>query len=243
MTWHSSVVAAAALALLPALAPPSTHRYRFVAEYFDFDAKGGFLQKQRLTADYAEGEPGENVRWSRVTLAVGASLAGGYGAEQPQKYMEGFAYSPARERLFAAEFFKGFPATATHAKSLVWDTFMLQTFAAEVPTVRAKSPYRLPAWQVPLARQGLVVRGDVQLTWVGVVERNRVECALVRYEAFFNGVERELGGAMRGARSDAWGDIWVSLATGDIDYATVNEEIAGELNVVRKGTFERLADR
>src|ERR1700704_5823265 len=135
---HSRLIAiAASLALL---APPR-HAYRFTVEYFTFDAKGTFLQKQRVAGDYSAGEPGDDVRWTHVTLATGASLAGAFGAEEPQKYMEGFSYSPARERLFAAEFFKGFPATATQAKNLVWDTFMLEMFAQELPKAKAASPY------------------------------------------------------------------------------------------------------
>ena len=50
-------------------------------------------------------------------------------------------------------------------------------------------------------------------------------------------------------RSDYWGQIWVSLATKQIQYATLYENVAGEmklagqdtpqlLNVFRIGTFE-----
>lgn len=242
---------AAALALSIA---PRPHLYRFTMEYFNFDSKGQFLQKQRIVGDYSAGDPGDDVRWTHVTLAAGQSLAGGYSREEPQTYMEGFSYSPARERVFSPEFFKAFPPMATQAKNLVWDTFMFETFALDLNKVRAASPYHVPAWAVPLAGTGTFKNTDVQLTWVGMVERNKQECALVRYEAFFNTVEHELPGLKLVGRSDYWGDIWVALATGEIEYATLYEEVAGELhlpaqpapqavNIVRKGTFERLLDR
>jgi hypothetical protein len=247
MTYSRLIPIAAILALL---APPR-HAYRLTVEYFTFDAKGTFLQKQRIAGDYSAGEPGDDVRWTHVTLATAASLAGGYGAAEPQQYMEGFSYSPARERLFSPDFFKGFPATATQAKNLVWDTFMLETFAQELPRVKAASPYHMPSWAVPLAGAGVFKNTDIQLSWLGLVERNKQECALVHYEAFFNAVDHQLPGIQLVGRSDYWGEIWVALATGDIEYATLAEEVTGELrlasqpapqnvNIVRKGTFEKL---
>lgn len=232
---------------------PQRHAYRFTVEYFTFDPRGAFLQKQRIAGDYSVGEPGDDVRWTRVTLAAATTLAGRYAPEEPQTYMEGFSYSPARERLFAPELFKGFPAAAMAARNLVWDTFMLETIALELPRVKASSPYHMPAWAVPLTSPGTVANTDLQLTWHGIVERNRRECALVHYEAFFNTLAYDIPGVKLAGRSDYWGDLWVALATGDIEYATIAEEMAGErrlaaqpdpqtVNIVRKGTFERLPD-
>ena len=50
-------------------------------------------------------------------------------------------------------------------------------------------------------------------------------------------------------RSDYWGEIWVSVATKQIEYSTLNESVVGEmklpgqdtaqvLNIFRTGTFE-----
>lgn len=241
------------VAALAVFAAPHARQYRFTMEYFSFDTKGHFLQKQRIIGDYSAREPGDDVRWTHVGLAKGDSLAGAYAREEPQAYMEGFSYSPARERLFSPEFFKTFPLMAVEARNLVWDTFMFDTFALDLSRVKAGSPYHVPAWAVPLAGAGTFAPADIQLTWVGVVERNKQECVLVRYEAFFNTVERELPGTKLVGRSDYWGDMWVALANGEIEYATLNEEVAGELqaaqpapqvvNVVRRGRFERLPDR
>jgi hypothetical protein len=251
MTQNRWIYIAAALA---ALAAPHARHYRFTMEYFTFDAKGHFVQKQRIVGDYTAAEPGDDVRWTHVRLANGDSLAGAYARDEPQTYMEGFSYSPARERVFAPEFFKSFPPTATQARNLVWDTFMFDTFVLDVNKVKAGSPYHVPVWEVPLAGTGTFTHRDIQLKWIGIVERNKQECALVRYEAFFNTVEHELPGMKLVGRSDYWGDMWIGLANGDLEYATLEEEVAGELqgasmpaprvvNVVRRGTFERLSER
>lgn len=240
-------------AALMCLAAPETRSYRFSVEYVTFDAKGGFLQKQRIAGIYTAANPGEPVRWSRVTMANGASLSGAYAAEEPQAYMEGFTYQPDAQRLFTPDFFKGFPSTATQARNLVWDTYMLETFAENLKRVKDGSPYHLPSWAVPLAGTGTFKNTDIQLTWMGVVERSRKECALIKYEAFFNTVDHTLPGARLSGRSDYWGEIWIPIATGDIEWATLYEEVIGELtigtppttrgvNVVRKGTFERIVN-
>jgi hypothetical protein len=243
-----AIAATAALALLMA---PSARLYRFSVEYFTFDAKGGFVKKQRITGTYAAGNPGDAVKWTHVTLASGDTLAGAYGGEQAQRYMEGFSYQPDGQRLFLPDFFKAFPPDATQAKNLVWDAFMLETFAENLRRVKESSPYHMPSWAVPLAGGGTFRNRDIQLTWIGIVERHRQECALIQYEALFNRVEHEIPGVRLVGRSDYWGNIWVPLATGDIESATLYEEVAGQVtiasqpapqpvNVVRKGTFERI---
>jgi hypothetical protein len=253
MGRHNWLIGAASVMVL--LTAAERRQYRFAVEYFTFTSKGEFLQKTRIVADYSAGEPGDDVRWTHVRLAHGAALTGPYDPDEPQAYMEGFTYAPARERMVLPEFFKGFPATSTQAKNLVWDTFMLETFAQGLNHVKAAAPapYHVPSWSVPLAGSGVFKNTDIQLTWMGIVDRNNRECILVRYEAFFNTVDHELPGIRLVGRSDYWGDIWVALATGDIEYATLYEEVVGELrltppsapreiNVVRKGTFERVSN-
>jgi hypothetical protein len=253
MRWHTRLICSFAIVAL--MVPAERRQYRFTVEYFSFTTKGAFLQKTRVLADYSAGEPGDDVRWTHVRLANGTSLAGTYQADEPQTYMEGFAYSPARERMFQPEFFKGFPATATQAKNLVWDTFMFESFVHDLSHIKAvaPAPYHVPSWAVPLAGTGVFRNTDIQLTWVGILERNKKECVLVHYEAFFNTLDLDVPGVRLIGRSDYWGDIWVALATGEIEYATLYEEVIGELrlappaapleiNVVRKGTFERVSN-
>lgn len=81
-------------------------------------------------------------------------------------------------------------------------------------------------------------------------ERNGQKCALIKYQAFFNPVEIATGGMTLNGRSDYWGDIWVSLATKQIEYGTLYEVVVGEMkvpnqdatqvvNIFRQATLER----
>jgi hypothetical protein len=234
------IVLACALISQRVTTPVSRVRhYHFIVEYFSFDSKGEFQQKQRIAADYTAGEPADDVRWTRVMMARGATLRGGYGREIPLAYMEGLTYSPASELLRTPEFFRTFPADAVEARNLVWDAYMLETFTFELRKVKVESPYRVPTWSLPLGGTGAFSQADTFLTWIGLVERHRKECALIRYESFFNSID---AGAKPGGRRDYWGDIWVSLATSDIESATLQEESVGASSVVRRGTLERLPD-
>ena len=62
---------------------------------------------------------------------------------------------------------------------------------------------------------------DTVLEWVGRSERNGQECALIDYRSFFNPLQLAVGGMTIQGRSDFWGEIWVSLATKQIEYATI----------------------
>jgi len=95
---------------------------------------------------------------------------------------------------------------------------------------------------------------DTVLEWMGRSQRNGRDCALIRYQAFFNPLQINSGGMTLQGRSDYWGEIWVALATRQIEYATLYEEVTGEmkmpgqqpaqvLNVFRIGTFEPVSTR
>ena len=95
---------------------------------------------------------------------------------------------------------------------------------------------------------------DIVLEYVGRSQRNGQDCALIDYRAFFNPLQIASGGMTLNGRSDYWGEIWVSLATKQIEYATINEEVNGELklpgqdaaqplSVFRVGSFEPVAGK
>jgi len=76
---------------------------------------------------------------------------------------------------------------------------------------------------------------------VGRSERNGQECALIDYRAFFNPLEIATGGMTIQGRSDYWGEIWVSLATRQIEYATIYEEVSGQMKIPGMDTPQPLS--
>jgi hypothetical protein len=227
----------------------SPETYRFTVDYFNFGPAGKFASKQRVAGDYRK-NPDGTAEWTNVTTAQASSLEGDFDAPQRQAYMDGFRYRPNRQLLFTPEFFKDFPATATQAKNLVWDTFMFETFAQQLAKVTG-APYRLPPSDVPLAGTGTFQNANIELTRGGTIERNGRRLTVLHYDAFFNNLDHDLPGMKLVGRSDYWGDIWVLPTTSAVERATLFEEVIGELrfasqpnpqtiNVVRRGSFERI---
>jgi hypothetical protein len=96
---------------------------------------------------------------------------------------------------------------------------------------------------------GIFHNRDVILEWIGHSQRNGQDCALIQFQAFLNPLEIVNAGITLRGLSSYWGQIWISLATRQIEYGTINETVVGDLklagqdttqtiNVIRSGVLE-----
>jgi hypothetical protein len=167
--------------------------------------------------------------------------------------MDGFRYRNDLALTFKRDFFKNFPVTAVMERNLVWDTGMIEMFGQDYfKHLKLNDPYHIASDKaVVMPDVGTFQNRDVVLEWVGRSERNGKDCALINYHAFLNLVAIANGGMTLNGRSDYWGEIWVSLATKQIEYATLQELVVGEMklpgqnrvqdiNIFRIGSFEPL---
>jgi hypothetical protein len=72
---------------------------------------------------------------------------------------------------------------------------------------------------------------DVELTLTGRSQRNGQDCAVIEYRAYFNPLEIATGGMTLKVRSHYWGLIWVFLTRREVEYATLYEDVLGELKL------------
>jgi hypothetical protein len=225
--------------------------YRFIVDYNMANAKGEISIRQRLTGEYTRGLPGGDVMWNNVTQADANGATAPFAPAQKRDFMEGFRYPNDLPSTMKPDFFKAFPPTAVMERNLVWDTGMIEVFGQKFfDYLKLNEPYHVVSNQdVNMPDVGTFHNHDVVLEWVGRSQRNGQHCALIRYEAFFNPVEIANGGMTLRGRSDYWGQIWVSLATKQIEYGTINESVVGEMklpgqdtaqiiNIFRNGTLE-----
>jgi hypothetical protein len=168
--------------------------------------------------------------------------------------MQGFRYHDDLGDTMKPDFFKAFPPTAVFERNLVWDTGIIEMFGQNYfDHLKLNEPYRILSNQdVNMPGVGTFQNHDVVLEWVGRSQRNGQDCALIKYQAFFNPLEIATGGMTLKGRSDYWGEIWVLLATRQIEYATLYENVVGEMklpgqdstqviDVFRIGTFEPIS--
>jgi len=227
--------------------------YRFTVVYNTTSAKGEMLLRQRLTGEYTRGLPGGDVVWKNVAQADAAGATAPFAAPQKRDFMEGFRYHNDLGDTLKPGFFKAFPPTAVFERNLVWDTGMIEHFGQDYfDHLKLNEPYHSVSNEdVTMPEVGTFHNREVVLEWIGRSQRNGQDCALIRYEAFLNPLEIDNGGMTLKARSNYWGQIWVSLATKQIEYGTLNETVVGELklagqdatqiiNVIRNGTLEPL---
>ena len=247
-------VIASALLLTSALVQAAPRTWHFTCDYYNLDLKGNLSGRQRYAALYTRGLPGDVVRWSDVTVAGSKGWSDDFGPPQKQDFMEGFSYPWSKSAgNLSPDFFRGFPPMAMQQRNLVWDTHMLEGFADKLDRLTPNVPYHVPnAGDIDLAGAGTFRHRDLQLVLTGNSKPNGQECAVIDYRAFFNTIDSKTATFALVGRSDYWGQIWVSLATKQIEYATLYEEVLGEMklpgqekpvtiSVFRIGTFEPVA--
>jgi hypothetical protein len=239
----------------PAAKETGPQPYRFVCDYYNLSIKGDLTNRDRFSARYTRNLPDGKVRWDDVTHATGKEYADTFAAPEKREFMNGFTYRLSDQAdMLKPDFFPAsFPVMAMQERNLVWDTHMLESFVGPVwDKLALNTPYHFESGEVPLGAAGSFLNRDIQLTLHALVERNGVPCALIDYRAFFNKVNVTSPAVTLNGRSHYWGQIWASLATRQIEYATLYEDVLGELklpalekpmtvNVFRIGSFERAA--
>ena len=224
--------------------------YKFVVDYISANKQGEITQRQRLSGDYTRGLPGGEVMWKNVTHATVQGDAP-FGPAQKDDFMEAFRYRNDPGGSLTPDFFKGFPPTAVMEKNLVWDTGMIEVFGQNYfEHLNLNEPYHAMSHQdVNMPGLGTFHNQDVVLRWLGRSRRNGQDCALIQYQAYLNPFALSTGGMEMKGRSDYWGEIWVSLTTKQIEYATLYEVVVADMklpgqdtpqliNVFRSGTLE-----
>jgi hypothetical protein len=230
--------------------------YRFTVDYDTANATGEVVHRQRVTGDYTRGLANGEVKWNNVGDVQVDGATAPFPPPQKQEFIEGFHYPVGSPETLKPDFFKSFPATAVMERNLIWDTGMFESFGQNYfDKLKLNVPLHISTDQdVNMPDVGTFHSRDTVLEWVGRSERNGQDCALIDYRAFFNPLQLATGGVTIQGRSDFWGEIWVSLGTKQIEYATIYEEVSGQmklpgqdtslpLSVFRFGTLEPLSTK
>lgn len=214
--------------------------YRFIVDYNTANTMGEIVNRQRLSGEYTRGLPGGEVVWKNVTHADAPGATAPFATPQKRDFMEGFRYRNDLSGTLKPEFFKAFPPTAVFERNLVWDTGMIEHFGQGFfEQLKLNQPYHsISDDRVNMPDVGTFHNRDVVLEWIGRSQRNGQDCAIIKYQAFFNPLEIDNGGMNLKGRSDYWGEIWVSLATKQIEFGTLYENVMGEMKLPGQDTTQ-----
>jgi hypothetical protein len=210
--------------------------YRFTMNYTTATVLGEVVKRQQIVGEYTRGLKDGEVMWKNVTSAEANGGAGPMGTPEKQEFMEGFRYHKNLADISGSlkpDFFKGFPPTAVFERSMVWDEEMIEMFGqTQFEHLKLNEPYGSSSNEsIDMPGVGKFQNRNVELEWIGKSRRNGQDCALIAYSAYFNPLEIANGGIALKGRSHYWGDIWVSLETKQIEYATLREDVLGELKL------------
>jgi hypothetical protein len=216
--------------------------YRFTVDYNTANTRGEIVHRERVMGEYTRGLAGGDVVWKNVTHADADGATAPFAAAQKRDFMEGFHYHNDLAGTLKPEFFKAFPPTAVFERNLVWDTGMIEHFGQDLfEHLKLNQPYHSIADDaVNMPDVGTFHNHDVIVEWIGRSQRNGQDCAVIRYQAFFNPLEIVNGGMTLKGRSDYWGEIWVSLATRQIEFGTLYENVMGEMKLAGQDTTQNI---
>jgi hypothetical protein len=216
--------------------------YRFTVDYNTANTRGEIVHRERVMGEYTRGLAGGDVVWKNVTHADANGPTAPFAAAQKRDFMEGFHYHNDLGDTLKPEFFKAFPPTAVFERNLVWDTGMIEHYGQDLfEHLKLNQPYHsIGDDTVNMPDVGIFHNHDVVVEWIGRSQRNGQDCAVIRYQAFFNPLEIVNGGMTLKGRSDYWGEIWVSLATKQIEYGTLYENVMGEMKLAGQDTTQNI---
>jgi hypothetical protein len=169
--------------------------YRFIVDYNTANTKGEMMLRQRITGEYTRGLAQGDAMWKNVTQADATGATAPFAEAQKRTFMEGFRYHSDLLSSMKPEFFKGFPPTAVMERNLVWDTGMIEMFGQNFfDRLKLNEPYHWASNEdTIMPGVGTFRNRDIVLEWIGRSQRNGQECALIKYQAFFNPLEIAIG--------------------------------------------------
>lgn len=211
----------------------SERSYTMTTDYFDYDLKGNFLRKKRLTGDITAEFDGDSVRWNDVYISQVNDLKTPFPKGMKQDYMENFTYKQTDDVL-KDEFFEKIPEANMLVKNLIWDKLGFDIFAYccwdSLMLNKAHHAKELNS-EVDLSGEGTFENKDIVLTWIGITEMNNEICAIIKYSVMNNPLQLDFDNVTVSGRSHYWGEIYVSLSDKQIEYVTLLEDVITNVRI------------
>ncbi len=102
--------------------------YHMVTDYLDYDLKGNFMRKTRVSGFYSTGLEKEQVKWNNVRVSQTQDETGSFPEGEKREYMEDFTYVPGTDAVSEA-FFANISQADMHVRNLIWVRLMFDCFA------------------------------------------------------------------------------------------------------------------
>ncbi len=210
------------------LTEKAPYSYEMIANYYNHDILGNFINKSQVKGTYTRGLENGKVSWKDVTIAQASKLDQAFPEGTKQAYMENFTYNPS-DNMMNSDVFKNFPtATGVFAKNLVWDVLSFEVFGwVYYDSLQLNIPYtaRKMNGKMNLPELGSFENKDIKLTWTGISTMNNKICAVIEFLAMDNPIDFKTDFMQMKGRSHYWGTLWLSLSDKQIEYGILYEDV------------------
>ncbi|MCF8357119.1 MAG: hypothetical protein K9H26_00065 [Prolixibacteraceae bacterium] len=213
-----------------------SQNYVMTTDYVDSDLFGNFRGKKRITGECSLMANGL-VKWNNVRIAHSQSQAENFTEGEKQDIMEGFTYNPA-SNILSDTFFNSIPHIDVYLKNLVWDLTAFEVFAWynwDSLALNEETPANDVSFELDIPELGTFENKDIRITWIGITKINDEICAIIDYKAMNNSLQFNTSDMNIKGRSHYWGNIYVSLADRQIEYAVLHEDVVMHVEVIGQG--------
>jgi hypothetical protein len=220
---------------LPKVHQKTELKYRMTAIYTNRDLYGSFTGKMKISGDYTTGLQGDSAKWNNVFISSSNSFSGPFPVGVKQEYMENMKYVSS-SKMLDKESFKNFPAKtdAVFAKNLVWDMMMIEEFAWKyTDSLKINEYYVIHPKEATFEMGGVgnYSQDNILIRWTGISEINNELCAIIEYRAIDNLLEINMDQIKSKGTEQYWGTTWVSLRTGQVEFADTYSGTIQEIQV------------
>ncbi|MFH1213204.1 MAG: hypothetical protein V1681_03895 [Candidatus Neomarinimicrobiota bacterium] len=202
------------------------------------DISGNILSYIMTTANYSRNPADSSFKWNHVRIGT---------ANPPQKEvadnsltpypeMENFTYRLSPD-IVNEEFFNKFPNDDRKQliKMLVWDAALFEpSFWQHFDQMKLNEVIVVGNFkdqEILMGNFGAIKMKDLKFQWSGISKRNNELCALLQFRSFANPVRSDQEGMVISGRSLYWGDLWISLIDGDLEYGTLYEDFMMQMQI------------
>jgi len=208
--------------------------YQMTTDYYDYNLKGDFLNKKRVTGTITHGLNGNSVQWNDVCISFSNTLNAEFSKGEYKDFMHNFTYIPNEEVLTQEFFNKNLPKADPHIMNLIWDALAFDALAYSYwNSLRLNEEFQAKSMnsELKLANIGTFENKDIRITWLGITKINDKLCAILKYSVMNNPLKVEFENISMSGRSHYWGEIYVSLSDKQIEYANLTEDVLTDMQI------------
>jgi len=212
----------------------SIRSYKMITDYYNYDLKGDFLSRKRVSGIITYGLQGDSIQWNDVYISDSKVLDTDFTATKNIDFMENFRYLSNAE-VVKPEFFKeNLPKANPFTMNLIWDVLGFEVFAySDWNSLVLNEEFRSKNTnsEIEIANIGTFENKDVRITWIGITEMNNEICAILKYSVMNNPLKLKWDNILMRGRSHYWGEVYISLSDKQIEYVSLTEDVLTDTKI------------